>query len=253
MLNQITPGLFTFPPRAFCAAFLSIFFSFPVLAQSDPAPAKDPIIESDGTAKVTRNPDYVDVIVGVSSEAEKASECQAAAMTIMDATISALKALKLPGQELQTGTVDLSPRYQDINGRRDDKIMGYRATITLRVRTTDLTSPAKIIDASLAAGCNRVDGVSFGIKEALEAREEAIALATKAAERKAKVLADALNLKIARVVRASTSADRSYSARYVQAANVFNSTEETGGSGAIEAGQVEITATTIVSFAAAPK
>ncbi len=244
----------SFPLRAFISATLLIFLlPAPALAQSDTAPSKDPIIESDGTAKVTRNPDHVDVIVGVTSDTDKASDSQSAAMKIMDSTVAAIKSLNLPGQDLQTGTVDLSPRFQTYSGSREDKIIGYRATITLRIRTTDLKAPAKVIDAALAAGCNRVDGVSFGIKEALEAREEAITLATKAAERKAKVLADALNLKIARVIKASTSVDRSFSGRYMQSANVFNSTDEPAESGAIEAGQVEISATANLSFAAVPK
>ncbi|MBS0190309.1 MAG: SIMPL domain-containing protein [Phycisphaerales bacterium] len=256
MRNHASQVSLTFPLRApIASALLAFSFSIPALAQSDSTPPKDPILESDGTAKVTRNPDYVDVHVGVNADAEKASDCQAAAMKVMDATVAAINALNLPDQQLQTGTVDLSPRFKpEYSGRRDDTIIGYRATITLRIRTSDLKSPAKIIDTSLTAGCNRVDGVYFGIKEALEAREEAIKLAAKAAERKAKVLADALNLRIVRIVNASTrAAEGGYSSRnmYVQSAGYDGNPQPENG--AIEAGQVEINATANISFAAVPK
>jgi uncharacterized protein YggE len=167
------------------------------------APAES-TVSATGKARVYRTPDFVDVNVGIFVQETTASAAQYSATQIMERVVGAIKNLKLAGEELQTGTVDLSPRYPDYNSQQERKVVGYNAMIVLRVRTTDLKAVAKIIDTALGAGANLVHGVDFQIKEALEAREEALKLATKAAKRKATVMAEALDLKLGRVTGTTT-------------------------------------------------
>src|SRR5262249_47431554 len=98
--------------------------------------------------------------------------------------------------------------------------------------------------------------VQFGIKEALAAREEAVKLATQAAKRKAEVMADALGLKLKRVVNASTSSSF-YGASYGgnrMTAQVAGNLASGGGQSeqgdAIEPGKIEVWAQANVSFTA---
>lgn len=220
---------------------------------------KPPTIVSTGTATVEREPDYVDVSIGIVAEAKTASEAQKEASKVMDAAIAAMRGLKLAGEDLKTGSVDLSPRYEQRNNYErgeSPKIIGYVGTITLRVRTTDLKSPARIIDTALAAGCNRIDGVVFGIKEALEAREEAIRLSVRAAKRKAEVMAEALDMRIVAVLEASTSSP-SYGGW--RTSNVMSQVAFDAGGGQGESaeivvpGKIEVVVNSTVTFVAAPK
>lgn len=201
------------------AAWLSLIlasfaFLFPASAPAQEAGLRTrdgpTVVYSSGTARVYRTPDYVDIGVGVVAQEPTASAAQASANAIMEKAIAAIKGLKLDGSELQTGSVNLNARYEERNYNPNEipKIIGYRAEITMRIRTTDLKSVARVIDAGLAAGLNQVEYVQFAIKDALEAREEAIKLASKAAKRKAGVLADSLDLKLGRVLSANSQAQQ---------------------------------------------
>lgn len=231
-----------------------------VKAQSTDATPKEPLIEATGTGKVQRVPDRVDISVGVEVIEATASSAQAAADKVMKDAVAAIRELKLTGEELATGSVELNPRYE----RRDDserpaKIIGYTGSISLTIRTSTLEAPAVVIDAALKAGCNRIHYVNFTLKELLEAREEAIRLATKAAKRKAEVMAEALDLRIARVTKANTSnvswgwwgANR-YSGNMAQVAT-GNSGGDGGDGAALVPGKIDVTADVSISFVAAAK
>jgi len=229
------------------------------LAQgSPPAPPAPPetTISATGTGRVDRAPDFVDVSVGIESQDKSAAAAQAQSETVMKATIAAISKLALAGQELQTGTVQLSPRYEN-RPYNDEvrKIIGYSATITIRVRTTDLTSVAVIIDAALTSGANRIDWVQFGIREAIAAREEAIKLATRAAKRKARTMAEALDLRLGRVIDASTSSQQyGWGGRYQMsnmAQQVANEAQTPADDqSAVVPGKVEVWAEVSLKFAA---
>lgn len=232
-----------------------------VHAQGSPfgaAPAatatQETTLSVNGIGKVERVPDYLDVTVGIVEDQSTASEAQAAAEAIMAKLVADVRALNLAGVELQTGTVSLEPRYEErANYQAIPKIVGYRAAISIRVRTTDLPAASKIIDTSLKAGANQVQSVTFGIKEALEAREEAIKLAGKAAKRKAATLAEALDLKLGRVITASSFAQQTpwYPMnRMSNLAQVASSTEGGSDGEAVVPGKIEITAEVSVTFAA---
>jgi uncharacterized protein len=227
--------------------------------QPKPTAPKETTVAATGTARVERTPDYVDVMLGTVAIDKTAGAAHAAVSKSMEAAVAAIKALKLQGEDLQTGSVDLSPRYERRDRSSEDdlpRIIGYSASVTLRIRTTDLKAVPKVIDAALAAGCNRVDYVQFGIKEALAAREEAVKLATQAARRKAGVMADALELRLTRVVEAGTTSHQGggwYGANRVsQVAQTVSepAPSEDADSGVVP-GKIEVWADATITFAAA--
>ena len=217
-----------------------------------------------GTARVDRVPDFVDVSFAIVASDTTAAAVQTIANKSMEAAFAAVRALKLANQDLQTGTVELSPRYAKRADYSDDSqppIIGYTATITVRVRTSDLKSAPKIIEVALAAGCNRVDYVTFGIKEAIAAREEAIKLAAQAAKRKASVLAESLELRIVRVESAGTSSYMGgwYGGRSNAVAQMTSNRSSASPLGGDESGEspvvpgkVEVWAEANITFIAAP-
>lgn len=248
------------------SCLLSVLPCVPSLAQpadaAKSAPPKETTVVATGTARVERAPDYVDVMLGKTANDVSASAAHAAAMKAVEAAAVAIKALKLEGEDLQTGSVDLSPRYERRPSDEEvPKIVGYVGSITLRIRTKDLKAVPRIIDAALAAGCNRVDYVQFGIKEAIAAREEAVKLATAAAKRKAAVMAEALELRITRVVEAGTNSHQ-YGGWYGgnrisqmanSAPNEAGGGGEGGGEGGVVPGKIEVWADATVTFGAAEK
>ncbi len=242
------------------AFVMSAFMTASVSAQSADNPPREPLIESTGSGRVQRAPDRVDISMGIEVAEETASAAQASAEKVMKESVTAIRGLKLPGEELQTGSVELSPRYERVgSSQTPTRIIGYTGSISLTIRTTNLEAPAGVIDAALKAGCNRIHYVSFSLKEMLEAREEAIKLATKAAKRKAEVMAEALEMKLVRVAKANTSsvnqgwwgANRFSNSNAVQVAT--GNDDGGGDGGALVPGKIEVTAEVSVSFVASPK
>ena len=241
------------------AAFLTATAALGAFADraiaADPIPEKQPgQIQTTGNGRVERTPDYVDIIAGIEAQAKTAAAAQEQAGSIMRKTLEAIDDLSLKDEDLKSGTISLSPRYEMHNsktlGTDEQRIVGYTAMITVRIRTSDLEATASVIDAALAAGANRIDSVEFGLKEAIEAREEAIALATKAAKRKATVIANALDIKLGRLLNASASEYRPYP--MAKLSNSFRGAEDGGATeNAIVPGKIEITADVSLTFAVA--
>lgn len=211
-------------------------------------------VTASATARVYRTPEYLDVIIGVETIAPTASEAQASCTATMEKALTALKALNLDKYEPQTGTVSLQPRYNSYRDESERRIVGYTALNTVRVRTTDLKASARIIDEALKAGANRVDSVSFGIKEYLAAREEALTMAVKAAKRKAQVIASALDQHLGKVQSVNESSPAYFYGGMNRMAQVQTANVAGGGSGetaeeSVVPGQIEVVVDVTISFA----
>ncbi|MBI5865558.1 MAG: SIMPL domain-containing protein [Planctomycetes bacterium] len=225
-------------------------------APAQEAQTKQPAtVTASATARVYRSPDYLDVTFGVVILKPTAGEAQTTASTTMESALKAVKALNLSGAEYQTGSVDLSPQYNDYRDMAERRIVAYRATNTVRVRTTDLSAAAKLIDAATKAGANSVDSVEFGLKEHLAAREEAIGQAAKAAARKASVLAESLHVQCGKIVNVSESSPTyGYWSRAAQVqSNVSFEGAPPPGEGAFEPGKVEVSVTVTLVCEIAPQ
>lgn len=242
---------------ALLASLLTSFSltSFPatIMAQEARAvAAQEPgTLTSTGTAKVQRAPDFLQIVCGVSLDGKTASEAQANATTTLANAVKAVKELSLGEEYLQTDRVQLMPIYKrDSQYDTTREVIGYRATISVIIRTSDLDAGPRIIDAALGAGCNTIDSLEFGIKEALAAREEAMVLATKAAKRKAEVLAGALEVKLGRVKHTETTSPNAWGAN--RFSNLAQSVSRDSGSSenedAFNPGMVEVWATVNITY-----
>ena len=110
--------------------------------------------------------------------------------------------------EVSTAGYSLYPVYEDPTPERPadtPAIRGYRASNQVRVEVRALDRVGRVVDAGIAAGANRVDGLQFE----LEAREphvrEALARAGKAARAEAEAAAAALGVRLGPVLAASTA------------------------------------------------
>ncbi|MFT3686585.1 MAG: SIMPL domain-containing protein [Phycisphaerales bacterium] len=222
-------------------------------AQAPAAPTRETsTVTSSASARVYRTPDYLDVQLAVETIAPTAQEAQATCTQTMEKALAALKALNLDKYEPQTGTVTLQPRYNNYRDDSERKIVGYTAINTIRVRTADLKASAKVIDTALTAGANRVDGISFGIREYLSAREEALTMAVKSAKRKAEVIATALDQRLGKVLTVNESSPSYYypvnRMAQVQSANMAGGETGHPGEDAVVPGQIEVVVDVSISF-----
>jgi len=157
-----------------------------------------PTLRVEGSAEVRMPPDIGVARLGVVEEAATARAAQQAANDTAAAIRDALLQVGIEARHLQTARLLLSPVYAGgpSQERDNDRIIAYRASNTLSVRVEDLDLMGAVIDAGLGAGSNRLEGVSFGLRDDQAAREDALRLAIGRARGEAEAMAEALDVEL---------------------------------------------------------
>jgi uncharacterized protein YggE len=207
-------------------------------------------VSGDGESRVA--PDEATVRLGVLAQAQTARGAQEQVNRSANAILAAVRKLGVAAEEIQTSELNLNPLYAQARPGEDGepRITGYQASnvVTVRLRKLDLVGP--VIDAGLAAGANRLDGVSFGLVDDRAARGEALTAAANAAKAKAQALAKALNVRLVQILEAVEGGIQVVQPVYrgrmaMEAAMAADSTP-------VAAGQVGVNATVTLRWEIAP-
>jgi uncharacterized protein len=146
-----------------------------------------------GDGEASAAPDVAYVSVGVQTQAVTAAEATAENSRRMTAILDALRARGLGPRDLQTSGLNVTPQFQR---DRPDVVTGYQATNNVTVTVNDIERAGEMLDASLAAGANRVGGLRFGIRDTAPLRQQALDEAARTARARAEVLAASLGVRI---------------------------------------------------------
>jgi len=151
-----------------------------------------------GEGKISALPTLAQVQLGMLSEGREVSSTQKDNSQKVNQLISVLKGLGIAESDLQTSGYAIYPKYEYLEGRQN--IIGYSVSQNISVKVRDLDQVGDVISKAGELGINQVNGVTFTLDDpsmiAQDARKKAIA----DAEKKAKELADALDVKLVRVV-----------------------------------------------------
>ena len=199
-----------------------------------------------GNGSATSPPDMATINTGVVTQGKNAADAMKANNEIMAKLMAALKAQKIPAKDIQTSDFSVSPQYaRDDRGRTQQEIVGYRVSNQVRVVIRNLPELGKVLDTLVSTGSNRVSGISFGITDSdgilNEARNNAIA----DARSKANLYAQALGIKVGKVVSVSESSVIAPRPQFFARAAMADSAVP------IASGEQELTATIDVVFAIA--
>lgn len=131
-----------------------------------------------GTAFKKISPDKVSLTLGVETQEETAKEAAAKNAEIMNAIISNLKALGLKTDEIGTSYYNIYPVYEYppiiyeksiVPPRPESPILvGYRVTNTITITTSASADVGAMLDATIDAGANQVQGVSYFVSEEVQ-------------------------------------------------------------------------------------
>ncbi|MFZ2064150.1 MAG: SIMPL domain-containing protein [Candidatus Binatus sp.] len=219
-----------------------VAMSGPASAQSGENIFAKRTIEVDGTGEARTSPDTADLDLAIDTHARTAEEAASNNAALATKVIDALKAKLGDKGEITTGGYSLDPEY-DQRPNAKPTIIGYNAQNTVTVHTGALDLVGALIDSSIAAGANRVNSLSFSVKDGTKARTEAIAIATRDAHAQADALASALNVKLGKVLKATTvSQERPIPIRMGRAMAAANVATP------VEPGQVTVPATVSLTF-----
>jgi hypothetical protein len=155
-----------------------------------------------GQAQVSETPDRVYIDIGVSTQAQRSEDAASENATRLSAVIVATKRAAGAGAQLTTTEYSISPNYNypRNGGGGTATVAGYTVSNVVEVRLDDLRRTGQVIDAATQAGSNQVQGIRFALRDEEAPRREALREAALNARQDAGVLADALGLRVVRVL-----------------------------------------------------
>lgn len=177
--------------------FALALFAAPLAAQQPvaPAPLPAPQIVTNGEGEAQVTPDRARVHIAVETRGATAAAAASENARIQRAVLDRLRALGIPAERLTTAGYSVQPEYSQ-RGRdgtpvEQPRVTGYVARNTVRADVHNMAQVGPVIDASLAAGANRLGGLDMYSSREDSVRREALANAVRAARADAEIMANA--------------------------------------------------------------
>jgi uncharacterized protein YggE len=163
-------------------------------------------VEAEGEHR--SRPDVMTITAGVVTTASNAREALAANSALVGRLIDVVKSNGVESRDAKTSELSVDPQLEEMSEEEEErgrtpKILGYVATNKLELRLRDLTKAPDIIDALFTAGANSVQGPKFSLADPAPAQRLARRTAVAVAREEADTYAEALNMRVSRVLRIS--------------------------------------------------
>jgi uncharacterized protein YggE len=154
-----------------------------------------------GRGEVKAKPDMAIVSIGVVRQAQTAREALDANNAAMAAVLQSLKAQGFEDRDVQTSNFSVAPRYDYSREGMPPKMDGYEVSNQVTVTVRDLAKLGGVLDQGVSDGSNQIHGVAFAIAAPEPLADEARKLAVEDAVRKAKLYAEAAQVKLGPITR----------------------------------------------------
>lgn len=168
-------------------------------ASAAEAPVRSITVQGNGSLSVMA--DQASVDIGIETQAVTAQKASADNANVMTAVKNAIIAQGIDASQIHTSNYGLWPVYQDNKGKTT--LTGYRADNTMSVTVSPVSKTGPVMDAAVQAGANKVNSVSFSVKDQDRYKEEVLRKAVADARSKANAIASALNRQVVNVVSVS--------------------------------------------------
>lgn len=192
------------------AAVLALVLATGSLAM--PASAQTPAVQpasSDGTllsvsatGEASRAPDVATASAGVVTQAADASAAMRENAAQMARVMEALRGAGVAERDIQTTGISIHPVYRHAQDE-EPRITGYSASNTVSLKVRDVSRLGAVLDALVSSGANNVNGPSFEIDQPGVVYDEARRKALEQARARATMYAEALGLRVRRIVSIS--------------------------------------------------
>lgn len=201
-------------------------------------------VSAQGEGVVNVTPDIALVSLGVETSNKEMSKAQSDNSKLMNDIMAELKNLGIQEQDIQTENYSVYPDYEWQNDKR--KLIGYKVENTVRVKVRKIDDTGKILDAVAAKDANIVNGIQFTREDTSEIYKEALKLAVKDAEDKAKVLTGYFGINNLTPATITEKSQGYYPMSYPAGSDLMVEAER--ASTPISTGQLEIRASVDVTF-----
>ncbi len=144
------------------------------------------IVSVQGEGVVRLVPDIAFITLGVETSNREMSVAQRTNRETMNGIIDELTRLGVKKDDIQTQRYTVSPEYRWENNR--SYLVGYKVSNLVRVKIVNIDDTGKILDAMAVKGSNVVHGINFTVADETQAYHDALQIALKNAEDKAKTM-----------------------------------------------------------------
>jgi uncharacterized protein len=231
-----------------------IILSLPIARARCQFPGQPPMISVSGSAEVKVAPDEVYLKVGVET---RNAFLENAKHDNDEAVSNALVFLKNSGvqdKDVQTDFISINPGYNDSSSTR---IIYYAVRRSVEVKLDKVGDFEDILTGLLGHGVNSVQGIDFRTSELRKYRDQARAMAVKAAKEKAEAMASELGVKVGKVYNVNVNDyggwwsgmgywGGGFGGGYQN--SVQNAGEAPTDEGALSTGEISVSASVNVSF-----
>ena len=171
-------------------------------AQADPAPrpGDKQIFSVSADAEVYVKPDRVHLTLGVSERSKDLRAAKERMSTTLQKAIAFCKANGIQDKHIQTACIFIFPDYYYADDKVKSLLRHYALTQNFTVTLENPEKYETILSALLELGINNVGDVCFTTSELRKYRDEARLAAVRAAQEKAKLLTDAVGIRLGKVI-----------------------------------------------------
>jgi uncharacterized protein YggE len=225
--------------------FLWFCLLLPVSGWSGEDDRELPKLTVSAEGKLDVPPDKAVLSFAVETVGEKLADVQQENQGRLAKVLEECRSLKIPPQFIQTTSLNVIPEYPPPPRRPSDerleesipRIIGYRVVHQVNVEVRNLEIVGKVVDRVLQVGANRFSGIAWGLQNEQPTKLEALKQASATAQAKAETLAQALNLKLVRMINVLEGeiAVAPPEGRYRMAMAM-----ESGGGSSVSAGEISI-------------
>lgn len=230
--------------------FLAVAFVI-VSAQENPN-----TISVSGDAEVRVVPDEVVLSVGVETFDNNLSVAKRSNDKAIASALAVTKKFAIPAEHVQTDYISVEPRYR--NYEVANELLGYVVRKSIVIRFKDIPKFEDLLTTLLESGVNRVHGIEFRTTELRKHRDQARAMALKAAREKAQVMASVYGRKAEKASSINESGQNwwwgygsGWGGRWNQGV-AQNAVQESGGGSpsdeALAPGQITVRSTVTAAF-----
>lgn len=227
-----------------------VIFPSVASAQQNERRSRVQSVTASGEAVITVEPDQAQIDIGVVTQAKNAPEATKENAEKLTRVMNEVKKLLGKGDEIKTANYSLNPNYRYPQGGKPE-IVGYTATNVLHIQTSGLENVGKLIDAAMQSGANTIQRLVFTIKDEHSAQLQALRVASTKAKAKAEEMANALGLKIIKILSV-TEGERGVRPIVMPQQRVTQMDVAAAAPTPVEAGTIEVRSSVILTAEVGP-
>ena len=224
--------------------------ALPLTRAYSQTPAQPPLITVSGSAEVKVAPDEINLRFAVDTRNENLEHAKREYDEIVSKSLAFLKNSGVNEKDVQTDFISIQPNYE--YGSSSTKAAHYIVRKSIEVKLHRIKVFEGILTGLLTNGVNEVYGIEFRTTELRKHRDEARAMAIRAAMEKADALASEIKVKRGKVYSVNENDSGGYWGGNFRGGPSQNIGLNAGGAsvedGALAVGQISVSASVNVSF-----